>query len=233
MALSVVPRVERMTLAVIEAVPAWHPEHATFEAFPVHAWLVKHPDGPILVDTGVGIGHALIDEWYRPQTTAIGEALGLVGVDVDVVVAVVLSHLHFDHCGQQAALEAPVYVQRAEHEAAQGAGYTVPEWATIPDGRLRLVDGDQEIADGVHLLATPGHTPGHQSVLIVAGDQRVLLAAQCAFAAEELRSGVPVASNLHDATWEDEAQRSLRRIRSLAPVTCHLSHDPDVVLLEP
>jgi len=233
MALTVLPRVERMTLAVIEAVPEWHPEHGSFEPFPVHAWLVRHPDGPILVDTGVGIGNALIDEWYRPRVTPIGDALGAIGVDVEDVAAVILSHLHFDHCGQQAAVDAPVYVQAAEHEAAGVAGYTVPGWATIPEHRLRLVDGDQEIAEGIHLLATPGHTPGHQSVLIEAGDDRVLLAAQCAFAADELRTGRPAVSNLYDETWEAPARRSLGRVRGLAPVTCHLSHDPDVVVLEP
>ena len=233
MALSVVPRVERLTLAMIEAVPDWHPEPDTFKPFPVHAWVVRHPDGPILVDTGVGIGNALIDEWYRPRATPVGDALGAIGVEVDDVQAVVLSHLHFDHCGQQGAFDAPVYLQAAEHEAARAVGYTVPEWATIPEHRRRLVDGDQEIGEGIHLLATPGHTPGHQSVLIEAGDDRVLLAAQCAFAADELRTGLPAVANLYDETWAAAARRSLERLRGLAPVTCHLSHDTDVVVLEP
>jgi N-acyl homoserine lactone hydrolase len=142
---------------------------------------------------------------------------------------VVLSHLHFDHCGQQAALDCPVYVQAAEHEAAQAEDYTIPEWAAIPERRLRLVDGDQEIAAGVRLLATPGHTPGHQSVLLEAGDDRVLLAAQCAFTAADLRRGL--ASSTDPA--EDPTQASLRRIRALAPVTCHLSHDPEIVVIDP
>lgn len=233
MPLTVLPSIERLTLAVVGAVPEWHPEHATFEPFPVYAWLVRHPDGPILVDTGVGIGHPLIDEWYRPRVAALGDALGVVGIGLGDVAAVVLSHLHFDHCGQQTALAAPVYVQAAEHEAAQADGYTVTDWATIPQDRLRLVNGDSEIAEGFHLLATPGHTPGHQSVLIEAGDDRVVLAAQCAFAAAELRSGVPATSNLYDETWEEPARQSLRRVRSLAPVTCQLSHDPHVVVIDP
>lgn len=233
MPLTVMPGVERLLLAVVEAVPEWHPERATFQPFPVYAWLVRHPDGPILVDSGIGIGHALIEEWYRPRVTAIGDALGAVGVDATDVVALILSHLHFDHCGQTAALACPVYVQASEREAARAVGYTVPEWAEIPVDRLRVVDGDAEIAEGVRLLATPGHTPGHQSVLIEAGPQRVVLAAQCAFAAAELRSGVPAAANLHDETWDGPARDSLRLIRSLAPVTCHLSHDPDAVVIWP
>lgn len=231
--LTVVPSVERLLLAVVEAVPEWHPEHAEFQPFPVYAWLIRHPDGPILVDSGVGIGHTLIDEWYRPRITAIGDALRAVEIDVNEVVGLVLSHLHFDHCGQQAAFDCPVYVQAAECDAAQANGYTVPEWAAIPKDRLRVVDGDEEVAEGVRLLATPGHTPGHQSVLIEAADHRVVLAAQCAFAASELRSGVPARSNLHDETWAGPARESLRLVRSLAPVTCHLSHDPSLAVIQP
>ena len=104
MTLTSLPTIERLTLAVVEAVPERHPEHAVFEPFPVHAWLVRHPDGPILVDTGIGVDHPLIDEWYQPSVTPIEEALGAVGVALGEIVAVALSHLHFDHCGQQAAL---------------------------------------------------------------------------------------------------------------------------------
>jgi glyoxylase-like metal-dependent hydrolase (beta-lactamase superfamily II) len=232
MPLTSLPSIERLTLAIVEALPAHHPEHASFTPFPVHAWLVRHPDGPILVDTGIGAGHPLIDEWYRPRVTALGDALDAVGTDVRDVAAVVLSHLHFDHCGQQAAVAAPVHVQAVEHDAASAAGYTVPEWAAIAPDRLRLVDGDEEIAEGIRLLATPGHTPGHQSVLVEAGNDRVVLAAQCAFTAAELRSGVPAASNLHDETWEGPARESLGRIRSLAPTICHLSHDRTIVVIE-
>lgn len=229
--LTIVPRVDRLLLAVVEAVPRWHPEHATFRPFPVYGWLIRHPDGPIVVDSGVGIGHSLIDEWYRPRITPIGEALGAVEIEVDEVVGLALSHLHFDHCGQQDAFDCPVYVQAAEHDAAQAEGYTVPEWAATPNNRLCVVDGDAHIAEGVRLLATPGHTPGHQSVLIEAGAERVVLAAQCAFSAAELRSGVPARSNLHDESWEGSARESLRLIQALAPVTCHLSHDPDVTVI--
>ena len=233
MPLTVVPGVERLLLAVVEAVPSWIQSTRRSSRFPSTRWLIRHPDGPILVDCGVGIGHTLIDECYHPRVTAIGDALGAIGIDVTEVVALILSHLHFDHCGQQAAFDCPVFVQAAEREAARESGYTVPEWAEIPTDRLRVLDGDAEIAEGVQLLATPGHTPGHQSVLIEAGQQRVVLAAQCAFAAAELRSGVPATSNLHDETWEGPARESLRLIRSLAPVTCHLSHDPDAVVIRP
>jgi glyoxylase-like metal-dependent hydrolase (beta-lactamase superfamily II) len=225
------PRVDRLTLAVVTAVPEWHPEYATFEPFPVHAWVIRHPDGVVLVDTGIGFGSRAIDEWYHPQVTSLVDALGSAQLQRADVAAVVLSHLHFDHCGQQAALDAPVYVQAVEHEVAQAPGYTVSEWAAIPPHRLRLVDGDDEILDGVRLLSTPGHTPGHQSVVIEASGERIVLGAQCAYRASELRTGQPGASNLHDHSWQDAARRSLERIRSMAPLAAQLSHDPDIVAL--
>ena len=231
MVLSTLPAVERLTLARVTAVPEWHPEHATFEPFPVHAWVVRHPQGNVLLDTGIGAGHESIDEWYRPEVTSLIDALAAVRLEIADIAVVVLSHLHFDHCGQQGMLGAPVYVQAAEHEAALAPRYTVAEWAAVPRDRLRLVDGEEEILDGVRLLPTPGHTPGHQSVVIEAGDERVVLAAQCAYRASELRSGLPGATNLHDHSWHDAARDSLDRIRSLAPLIAHLSHDPELISL--
>ncbi|MDQ1510379.1 MAG: N-acyl homoserine lactone hydrolase [Actinomycetota bacterium] len=225
------PRVDRLTLAVVTAVPEWHPEHRNFEPFPVHAWVIRHPEGAILVDTGIGPGNPFIDELYRPRIRPLAAALGGVDLEPSDIVAVVLSHLHFDHCGQQDALRAPVYVQAAEHEAARAQGYTVPEWAAISDERLRLVGGDDQIAEGIRLLSTPGHTPGHQSVVIETAAQRVVLAAQCAYRAHEVRSGEPSESNLHDDAWRAVARRSLHRLQELAPVTIELSHDPEVVLI--
>jgi N-acyl homoserine lactone hydrolase len=225
------PRVERLTLAVVTAVPEWHPERTTFEPFPVHAWVIRHPDGVLLVDTGIGAGNPAIDEWSRPRVTPLIEALAGLGLGPADIEGIVLSHLHFDHCGQQAMLDAPVYLPAVEREAAEAPQYTIPAWSAISRHRSRLVDGDEEVLDGVRLLSTPGHTPGHQYVVIEAGGERVVLAAQCAFRANELRSGEPGPTNLHDDSWEDTARRSLERIRSLTPTAVHLSHDPEIVTL--
>jgi N-acyl homoserine lactone hydrolase len=225
------PQIDRLVLATVTTVPERHPQHDTFEPFPVHAWLIRHPDGTILVDTGVGIGNEVIDEWYHPRTTPLLDALGGAGIAPSDIAAVVVSHLHFDHCGQQGVLTTPIYVQATEFEAAQTPAYTVPDWAVIADDPLRLVHGDQEIAEGISLLSTPGHSPGHQSVLVEAVGDRVVIAAQCAFGASELRTGEPASSNLHDETWEVAARDSLQRLRSLAPFTAHLSHDPEIVAI--
>jgi hypothetical protein len=56
-----------------------------------------------------------------------------------------------------------------------------------------------------------------------------VLAAQCAYCAQELRSGEPAASNLHNVAWHDVARNSLQRLRALAPITIQLSHDTEIV----
>jgi hypothetical protein len=67
--------------------------------------------------------------------------------------------------------------------------------------------------------------------VIEASGERIVLGAQCAYRASELRTGQPGASNLHDHSWQDAARRSLERIRSMAPLAAQLSHDPDIVAL--
>ncbi len=132
MTLTALPTIDRLVLARVTRVPEWHPERATFEPFPVHAWVVRHPDGAILVDTGIGGGNDNIDTWYSPEVIALDEALASIGLTVNGINAVVLSHLHFDHCGQQRMLTCPVYVQAAEHRAAERPRYTIPEWQPSP-----------------------------------------------------------------------------------------------------
>ena len=232
MPLASIPRIDRLELGFVTRLPEWHPEHGHFEPFPVHAWLVHHPDGPILVDTGIGLHNKLINEFYAPTVVPIRDALTACDTDPDDIVAIVLSHLHFDHCGQQNALTAPVHVQTAEASAAKAhPHYTVDEWAHVDDSRLRLADGDTELAEGITLLLTPGHTPGHQSVAISSDNRRIVLGAQCAFRCAEVRSGEPSTTNLHDETWRDAARESLAHIRSLRPVTVELSHDPATLTL--
>ena len=208
--------------------PLTHP-HASDEVGVLLGFAVDHPDGVIVVDTGARAGHPVIDEIYAPDVIGVVDALNARSIDERDVVAVVNTHLHFDHCGQNDALpRVPVWVRADEVEATRTEGYTVPEWARIPPGRLRLAGDDEEIAAGVRLVATPGHTPGHQSVVITEPDgAHQVVAGQCCHSGREWAAGAPAATDMHDPGLVGAGIDSLQRLRALAPVTVFFSHDPN------
>ena len=220
------PVVEALELGEVQ-LPEWHPRVDDGTAL-IRSFVIRHPDGIVLFDTGVGLGHPLIDDLYKqPEITPIIVALNAVGVDERDVTAIVNSHLHFDHCGQNDALPSvPVHVQSAELAAAQQPHYTIAEWAHIEPGRRRVIDGDEEIAHGVQILSTPGHTPGHQSLLVKGPDgHSQLIAGQCCYTCAEFDAGVVAANNIHDETYREAAAETVARLRSLDISAAHFSHD--------
>lgn len=222
------PSILRLDLAVIE-LPDSHPAARRRRTIPVYGYCIVHPDGPILVDTGVGFGNEFIDDLYNPQRATLGDLLQQAGIEMGEVVAVINSHLHFDHCGQNPALfDGPTafLAQAAEYDLVAGDPYyTDPSWALPPDRQRRVVHGDEELAEGVTVLATPGHTAGHQSVLVEAGGRRVIIGAQMVWDAEELAGERASVENVDpDPALQAAAIDSIRRIKALNPEVIHLSH---------
>ena len=189
--------------------------------------MIHHPDGAIVVDTGIGFGNDLIDSLYPHDSMSLVAELNRRGVDERDVQLIIHSHLHFDHCGQNHALSCPIAVQHIEFEAARRPHYTVENWATIPTKRARLLDGDTELCAGVRALLTPGHTPGHQAVVIDSADGPVVIAAQCIFR-RGAWNGEIERTNLHDEEWRLEAARSLARLQAMRPRRVLLSHDTEI-----
>jgi N-acyl homoserine lactone hydrolase len=214
------PEVHRLHLT--DVTPAPHLPWAR-PTFPVFAHLILHPAGPILIDTGVGLDNALIDDLYSPQHHDLDAALRVHGLAVTDIATVITSHLHFDHCGQNHRFaHASVIVQRTEVEAANEAHYTVGEWAFPADVQLTVVDGDHDVAPGVRIIATPGHTCGHQSVLIVGADG--VRTVVCCQASWDVASYAAAA--LGDDGWDQHVgAASLRTLHSLQPDRVLLSHD--------
>ena len=218
--------VERLLLAEV-TFPEWHPRFAE-GGCQVFGYAIRHPDRVILFDTGVGTGSSIIDDLYQPRVMPVADALAQHGIDERDVVAVVNSHLHFDHCGQNDVFHqhrVPIYVQAAETEAAQTFGYTVPEWAAITEEALRMVHGDEVLADGVTLVQTVGHTPGHQSLMVETIDGRVIVAGQCAYDTDELTHRRVTIDNVHDESFVEAAQQSLDRTIGFSPRHVVLAHD--------
>ncbi len=146
---------------------------------PCLGYLIEHPDALLLVDTGMG-SHPDVDAHYRPRRHPLGSALAGAGVRQEDVELVVNCHLHFDHCGGNPELPGrAIFTQRVELESARStADYTLPELVDAPGLRYEELDGEAEVLPGVLVVPTPGHTAGHQSLVVRRGDGTVVVAGQ-------------------------------------------------------
>ena len=148
------------------------------EPWPGYLHAIEHPDGRILVDSGMIDSTPELDEEWAP--TIYPERIPR------EVALVINTHLHFDHCGGNRLFPGvPIYVQRREREAAREPDYTVPEWVEFAGATYVELDGEAEIVPGVRVLPTPGHTPGHQSVLVDTDDGLVVVAGDVAYRWED------------------------------------------------
>ena len=145
----------------------------------VLGYVARTPAGVLLLDTGLGEADAGTEAWYRPRRIGIEEALRGVGLATDDVDLLVNCHLHFDHIGGNPAFAGqPIHCQRRELDTARTTDYTVPALVDFAGARYELLDGEAELATGVHVIPTPGHVDGHQSVVLECDDGSIVLAGQ-------------------------------------------------------
>jgi len=151
----------------------------------VHAFVVRGPDGTAMVDSGLGAFPP-----YRPWAPGSGitadEAYEEAGVETAEVRVVVLTHLHADHAGGTWAGDGPRFpnAHYVLHQADLDffAASSDPDpYAAIAElrriealGMLEADPADREVMPGMRVVHTPGHTPGHRSVILEA-DERSLL----------------------------------------------------------
>jgi N-acyl homoserine lactone hydrolase len=202
---------------------------------PVHGFVIKHPSaGAILVDTGVGWGlDDVIKEWKvvnRHAAEAFAEH-DLSPADVRIVIN---THLHFDHCGQNAVFKhAPFYVQRPELARARREEKLTSDWFDFAGARFELIDGDAQIAEGVRVVATPGHTVGHQSVVVDTPDGGAVMIGDAAYNSSIYREGDKADLRKWRGQYANKAKwsASLRRLHAMRPHAVHFCHDTTVVRL--
>jgi N-acyl homoserine lactone hydrolase len=200
---------------------------------PVPGILVECDDGWVLLDTGFNT--ALIrDPWLRQRYHGsfvkavlpgpgepLEESLAAVGIDMDDVMAVAVSHLHNDHAGgvKLFAGRVPVHVQRAELAfglSARAEAHAIFR-VDFDDPRIdwRQADGDTEIAPGITAVSTPGHTVGHQSFIVdLPGGGGFVFAFDAADLTENIDGELPVGGFI-DTTPEATVE-PIRRLKRLA-----------------
>jgi len=192
----------------------------------VMAYVVRHADGVLLLDTGFGFGNAELDAYYRPRARRLADALADAGVAVADVGAVVNCHLHVDHAGQNSLFAGvPIHVQPAEWEVAHTTEHTILEWIDFPGARYEQIAGDHDLFEGIRVVATPGHTPGHQSLVVESNQGRTILAGQAVYTAGEWAGDPDAREGRSRAPDEDAYDRSIERLKALRPVRVLFGHD--------
>jgi N-acyl homoserine lactone hydrolase len=201
---------------------------------PVWGALVEGNGHQIVVDTGF----ASPAKWSErnpcsqaPNET-IDAALAELGWRPQDVDTVINSHLHFDHSeGNRFFKNATFYVSRTEWDHAHQPADQLPwsyhlDWTgpdvTVADYLLVSAD-DYEVLPGITIIKTPGHTAGHQSVLIETAEGVVCVAGDAACLMENIT--VPVATGV--TISEELSLASIRKIAQRADRIL-MNHDPDL-----
>ena len=193
--------------------------------------LVRTPDETILIDTGLGDMH---DEKFAylyavdKSVHSLEADLATVGVGPEQVDKVILSHLHFDHCGGNCRRRdgrvvatfpnATYHVNRGEYETAKNPdsrsrpSYQPHTWEVLEQtDRLVVTEDNDALAPGVELLATPGHTLHHQSVLLHSEGQTACFLADVAATSTHLKANWVMGFDLYPLLTMQSRERVLKQ----------------------
>jgi len=153
--------------------------------FPCYSVLIDHPEGKFLFDTGYDLLHVSkvlpFEKPLQSPQQSIPAQLSALGVEPGEITHVINSHYHFDHVGGNKYLtNATTVVHEREVEQShhcepfERLGYSDLSFDEIGP-RYDLVDSDTEVARGITVLESPGHTAGHVSLLVELGGRRPML----------------------------------------------------------
>lgn len=205
---------------------------------PVWCFLLETTDGPILVDTGMPDAFVNNPDYYKgtrregrlvPKMTEADRIEAILkrgGYQIDDIQTVISSHLHLDHAGgNEHFRKAPIVLQKSEFDFAIHNDDYSPKECRIPDLNYQLIEGDFELAPGVQILYTPGHSIGHQSVLVKTeqtGD--ILLTMDLAYNKGIFDNDLPFLS-ANSKMASNSIQRIKTLVQEIHPAVVFFGHD--------
>lgn len=215
----------------------WNIGPGTPVRFPVYSVLIDHPEGLFLFDTGYHLEHVQralpFEEPIQQPSETIPEQLKLCGHTPDDVKLLVNSHFHFDHVGGNRFItKGKTVVHKKELDQARNCepferlGYSDTQF-DHPAANFELIEGDVEIAKGLRLFETPGHTIGHYSLLVQFENRRpILFSFDAAYTYMSLEREIQASFHIDPVA----GVRSIRRVKQLAQehgAEIFVSHEMD------
>ena len=204
-----------------------------------YVWVIRNEARTIVVDTG--FDHDEAKRRGRKLDRLPREGLAMLGVDLDAVEDVIITHLHHDHAGSLGDFpNARFHLQESEMGYATGAcmchealrqPYTVDLVCQmvrrVYSGRVRFLDGDGAIAPGITVHLLGGHSKGIQCVRVETARGPVVLTSDTAHFYENVEQGRPFIVT-HDV---EATLRGYDRLRELAASPAHIvpGHEPLVL----
>jgi glyoxylase-like metal-dependent hydrolase (beta-lactamase superfamily II) len=214
-------------------------------AMAYYIWLVIGPKGTVLVDTGFGRAVARKRDRENVLRGDPLTALAALGAPATELTDVILTHLHFDHCGELDRFpNARFWLQREEmafwtgphaHRSSFRRVVMTEDVTTMVElnlaGRIRWVDGDETVLPGITVHHVGGHTAGMQVVRVETDHGVVVLASDAAHYYANLDGDRPY-SALDSVSG---AHAAFDRLRRLAGPDAHIvpGHDPEVMTRYP
>jgi glyoxylase-like metal-dependent hydrolase (beta-lactamase superfamily II) len=201
-------------------------------------WLVRGTNRTILVDAGFQRAD-LIQRWRPTGYVKPSEAVARGGVAADEVTDLIITHIHWDHFdGADLFPNATIWIQRDEVEHhIDSTGKVLDRAIDAPgaqmlarlvrSGRVRLVDGNQEIIEGINVWIGGKHTFQSQFVSAKTGAGTVVFASDNAYLYENLDKRIPIAQTL-DAASNLRAQDRMLALASDRRLVVP-GHDPEVM----
>ena len=197
----------------------------------LNSLLIKTNDNIVLVDTGIGENYneKFFEMFEIDKSTSLLKSLNSISLKPDDITKVVLTHLHFDHCGGNCAKgegdelkptfpNATYYFHQDEFEYAKNpdprsrGSYLTQNWQAIEaSDQLQLISGNQEIVPGIEVFTTGGHTQNHQIVKVHSDGKTACFLADLVPTDSHLKTAYVMGYDLYPKTTMEMKEKVLKQ----------------------